>query len=254
MGNETALALASETIAGSGPLIVYLHGLGCAGSRDWPPVAAHLKGRANMWIDLAGFGRSPRPNTFRYTLEEQAQLLVGMLSASPEAARQPVALVGHSMGGTLAVLVAELLLAKGRAPEAVILAEPNLRPEDATGSARAAAMPEDTFVAGWSGWIEQMDSAWYREMLRMADPIAYHRSASSLVKHGATALERFAALPVRRKAYVLGGQSDDETKETARLVQQRGIPVLTVPRSGHGFGSDDPAGFAKAIDDALALG
>ncbi|MBI4916593.1 MAG: alpha/beta hydrolase [Acidobacteria bacterium] len=230
-------------------MLVYLHGLGCAGSRDWPPVAGSpsLAGRASLWLDLLGFGSSPRPAGIGYDLDEQAAAVAGTLAA--EAA--PLALVGHSMGGSLAVMVAERLVAVGRPPVAVVLAEPNLRPEDATTSARVAALPEAAFVAAWPRFVAGVESAWYRGSLRLADPVAYHRNAVSLVAHGRAMLPRFVALPVARKAYVLGGRSDAATHETARLAALAGIEVVTVARSGHEFSADDPAGLAAAIAGAV---
>lgn len=237
--------LASGRTPGTGPLLVYLHGLGCAGSRDWPPVARStaLQGHASLWVDLMGFGQSERPADFSYELREQAELLAALLGAEPG----PFVLVGHSMGGTLAVLLTECLLRDGRPPQALVVAEPNLRPEDATGSARAAATPVDVFVRCWEGWIRQSSSAWYRETLRLADPLAFHRSSVSLVHHGADMLARFVALPLERKGYILGGRSDAATHETARQVATAGIPVVTVPDSGHGFSEDDPEGFGRAL-------
>ncbi|MFY0568386.1 alpha/beta fold hydrolase [Archangium lansingense] len=230
---------------GAGPLFVYVHGLGCAGSRDWPPVAhsTALQGHASLWVDLVGFGQSERPADFSYELREQAELLAAQLRAEPG----PLVLVGHSMGGTLAVLLAECLQRDGHPLHALVLAEPNLRPEDATGSARAAATPVEEFLRGWDGWIRQSSSAWYQENLRQADPLAFHRSAVSLVHHGANMLARFVALPLERKGYILGGRSDADTHETARQVAASGIPVVTVPGSGHGFSEDDPEGFGRAI-------
>ncbi len=230
---------------GSDPLLVYLHGLGCAGSRDWPPVArgAALQGHASLWVDLVGFGQSERPADFSYDLREQAELLAALLGSESG----PLVLVGHSMGGTLAVLLAECLVRDGRPPHALVLAEPNLRPEDATGSARAAATPVEEFLRGWEGWIRQTSSAWYQEDLRLADPLAFHRSAVSLVHHGASMLARFVALPLARKGYILGARSDAATHETARQVAASGIPVVTVRDSGHAFSEDDPEGFGRAI-------
>ena len=249
MRHGSEARLASGRVDGEGPLLVYLHGLGCAGSRDWPPVAGSLPlaGRASLWLDLLGFGSSPRPAGFGYDLDEQAAAVAGTLAA--EAA--PLALVGHSMGGTIAVMVAERLVAAGRPPVAVVLAEPNLRPEDASTSARVAALPEAAFVAAWPRFVAGVESPWYRESVRLADPVAYHRSAASLVAHGQAMLSRFAALPVARKAYVLGGRSDAATHETARLVAASGIEVVTVAGSGHEFSADDPAGFAAAIAEAV---
>jgi len=53
--------------------------------------------------------------------------------------------------------------------------------------------------------------------------IAFHRSAVSLVHHGANMLERFAALPLERKGYILGGRSDAATHGAGlRALVQRG--------------------------------
>ncbi|NMO15026.1 alpha/beta fold hydrolase [Pyxidicoccus fallax] len=235
--------------SGTGPVIVYLHGLGCAGSRDWPPVAHGdaLDGHASIWVDLLGFGQSDKPQDFSYELTEQARLLVELLGTNVG----PVALVGHSMGGTLALLVAEELISAGRPPAALLVAEPNLRAEDATGSAVAAATPVSDFIANWPRWVASMDSPHYRETVRLADPLAFHRSATSLVRVGQGLIPRLAALPVPVKGYILGERSDANTHETARQVAAAGIPIVTVPASGHGFSEDNPEGFARAIAELL---
>ncbi|MFP2927109.1 alpha/beta fold hydrolase [Pyxidicoccus sp. 3LG] len=236
--------------SGEGPVLVYLHGLGCAGSRDWPPVfhSAALAHHASIWFDLLGFGQSDRPQEFSYELTEQARLLAAMLGTYSQ-----LALVGHSMGGTLGILVAEELIRAGKPPAALLVAEPNLRPEDATGSAVAAATPLDVFVAKWEQFVESMSSTAYRESLRMADPVAFHRSATSLVRVGQQGLiPRLAALPVPVKGYILGGLSDETTRETARQTAAAGIPVVTVEGAGHGFSEDNPEGLGRAIAGLLA--
>jgi pimeloyl-ACP methyl ester carboxylesterase len=237
--------LASALIPGAGPTIVFLHGLGCAGSRDWPPIAgsAALVGRASLWFDLLGFGLSDRPAGFSYDLAHQADLVVEELSERPG----PIALVGHSMGGTLAVLVAERLAGTGRPPVAVVLAEPNLRAQDASTSAQVAAMPLDAFVAGWSAWCAGLGSPWYRASVALADPVAYHRSAVSLVRHGHGMLGRFVALDVANKAYLLGELSDQAAQGTAALTAAAGIRVVTVAGSGHELAADAPGAFAAAV-------
>ena len=68
---------------GAGPLLVYVHGLGCAGNLDWPPVmrGTALQGHASLWVDLVGFGQSERPADFSYDLRDQAELLAARLGA-----------------------------------------------------------------------------------------------------------------------------------------------------------------------------
>jgi pimeloyl-ACP methyl ester carboxylesterase len=237
-------------VPGHGPLLVYLHGLGCAGSLDWPRVASApaLQGRASLWVDLLGFGQSPRPQDFSYDLLDQARGLEQLLADLPG----PLALVGHSMGGALAVLLAERLLAAGRALDAVLLAEPNLRAEDATLSAKTARTPLPNFLRRWNTWRDALTAPAYRQSVALADPVAFHRSAVCLVAHGATLLPRFVALSVRRKGFVLGGQSRGAAVETARRVAEAGVPVAVVERAGHDLSADHPEGFAEAIAQLLA--
>ncbi len=208
--------------------------------------APALQGRASLWVDLLGFGRSPRPQDYSYDLADQAEVLAELLMAGGE----PLVLIGHSMGGTLAVMLAEKLHQLGAPLKAVLVAEPNLRPEDAGMSARAASKPLERFVQAWPRWVETFPSAHYRKDMELADPVAFHRSAVSLVRHGAAMLERLVRLPVPR-GYILGGLSEPFTQETARLVAEAGVPVATVERSGHGFSADDPEGFAAAIAGLL---
>ncbi|MBJ6765895.1 alpha/beta fold hydrolase [Myxococcaceae bacterium JPH2] len=235
---------------GRGPLLVYLHGLGCAGSQDWPPVAKApaLAGRASLWVDLPGFGLTARPPDFDPDLDVLARLLAGALVRES----MPVALVGHSMGGTLALRVAEEMVARGHPPSALLLAEPNLRAEDATGSAVAAAMRLEDFVAGWGAWCSGSSSEAYRASLLQSDPVTFHRSASSLVRVGQGLIPRFALLAVAHKGYVLGGLSDAATHETARQVAEAGVRVVTVAGSGHGFSEEDPEGLGRALAELLA--
>ena len=159
-------------------------------------------------------------------------------------------------GGFVLVLTFDLLkgvtaVAGARALDAVLLAEPNLRAEDANLSARAAAIPRGEFIKQWPEWVEATALPYYRDGVSQADPLAFHRSATSLGHHGQTALAHFVALPITRKGYALGGKSDAITRETARQVAAAGIPVVTVPGSGHAFCGEDPDGLALALAQLL---
>src|SRR6476661_3209627 len=125
--------------SGSGPELVWIHGLG-EQSRSLDAIAAHpaLAGFSHVLIDLPGYGRSPwpEPDAAVDDLEQLADRLAGWIGD-----RRP-ALIGHSMGGVLATLIAERI-----AVRAVIDVDGNLSRGDCTHSALAAAYSLDDFVA-----------------------------------------------------------------------------------------------------------
>jgi pimeloyl-ACP methyl ester carboxylesterase len=95
-------------VAGAGPPVLLLHGLG--GTADfWQPVVDRLASRFQLVIpDLLGFGYSDKPRV-RYTLARHTGALLAALHAS--GAEQFHAVAGHSAGGVLAMA----LLASGLA-------------------------------------------------------------------------------------------------------------------------------------------
>jgi pimeloyl-ACP methyl ester carboxylesterase len=82
--------------------VVLLHAMG-SDSSTWDSLAAALAavGRQSIAIDLRGHGRSSRPG--KYTLELMVADVLGFLDARGLAR---VDLVGHSMGGTVAMRLA----------------------------------------------------------------------------------------------------------------------------------------------------
>jgi pimeloyl-ACP methyl ester carboxylesterase len=81
--------------------VVLLHGLGDSGP-DWDPVLNGLAAAFRVFLlDLRGHGDSDRPGD--YSFELMRDDVLGFLDAVP---LERVALVGHSMGAVVAVLVA----------------------------------------------------------------------------------------------------------------------------------------------------
>lgn len=87
-------------VAGEGPPILLLHGLGGSG-RYWAGLSGHLGGRTLIAPDLAGFGRSGKPAA-AYTRDFHLDALDHLLEDLGEST--PLAVAGHSMGGVLAAL------------------------------------------------------------------------------------------------------------------------------------------------------
>lgn len=86
------------------PTLVMLHGY--TGSKEnWYPLARAFGGRYRLLIpDLPGWGASERKPGVAYGFPEQAERVAAFLrAASPD---RPVVLLGHSMGGGIAALVA----------------------------------------------------------------------------------------------------------------------------------------------------
>lgn len=82
---------------------ILLHGYGASGFtwRYWAPRLAEL-GHV-VRLDLKGFGRAPRPADDRYSPSDQARLVIQLIRARDLRA---VTVVGHSLGGGVALLVA----------------------------------------------------------------------------------------------------------------------------------------------------
>nr|VXZ84192.1 Haloacetate dehalogenase H-1 [Klebsiella pneumoniae] len=131
------------TISGDGLPVVFIHGLGCASSYDYPRIASDpaLRERRKILIDLPGFGYSDKPRVFSYNIHEQALVLEQFLS---HLRLQRFALFGHSMGGSIAIEAAGLL---GERVTTLLVSEPNLFAGGGEYSRRIAAQSESAFVA-----------------------------------------------------------------------------------------------------------
>ncbi|MFL5233552.1 MAG: alpha/beta fold hydrolase [Microvirga sp.] len=71
-------------------------------------------------IDLKGFGRSAKPLDAAYGMEDQAGLVLDLIEAL---GLGPVSLVGHSMGGGIALMVALKLMARRQLVDNLVLVD-----------------------------------------------------------------------------------------------------------------------------------
>ncbi len=102
-GADTGRRLFVKRLGDSGPMLVFLPGIG-ATTRYWELVVAPLRDTYNLaLVDLFGFGRSPKPWT-TYSVDRHIAELERIIA--PLAAAGPVTIVGHSLGARLAVTYA----------------------------------------------------------------------------------------------------------------------------------------------------
>ena len=112
-------------VPGEDPPLVWLHGWQCSSTGELLPAAvqAPLRGRRSLLVDLLGHGYSDKPLDFGYRLEDHARTVVALIDAAGLA---ECGLVGHSMGGGVAILVAA---ARPGVVSLLVMAEANVGPE-----------------------------------------------------------------------------------------------------------------------------
>ena len=142
-------AVADRVRAGGGPdaldaesqpgePAVFVHGLG-GESLDWADVAQRLADRVDAYaLDLPGFGESPMPADGDMSLDAQARRVADVIRAL---GRGPVHLIGNSLGGAVATLVAAEHADVVRSLALVSPALPDLRPRVATSQLLLALVP-----------------------------------------------------------------------------------------------------------------
>ena len=246
---------------GRGPAVVLVHGLG-SDYDDWLPVARDLaRDHRVVFVELPGHGLAPMATPFAL---EQATLALDRAIA--EQAREPVVLVGHSVGGLVAT--AEALHAPGRV-RGLVLVETALAPQVSKPDA-------DTLLAhfdhDWEGTLHAVYSSFGRDSLqgeqlwtrasqverqnlRAWIPVALNSDLSS----EAAGL----AMPVLAVLAPRSWEADESWEHVAQALGYARIPRLRgmrIENCGHFVMLDRPRRLADAIrrfstnvDSAYAL-
>lgn len=150
---KSGYVLRYHDLPGKGEALLFIHGLGCSGSMDYPAVAAQptLAGRRRILVDLLGAGFSDKPEEFGYTVEDHAAYLAGFVEAL---GLESFSLFGHSLGGAVAISLARLCEGRVRS---LILTESNLDPSrDRDVSKFIVGQPEAYFIeTGFGALVAQ---------------------------------------------------------------------------------------------------
>lgn len=236
---------------GAGPELVWIHGLG-EWSLCFDEIARHaaFAGFAHTLPDLPGYGRSPwpaRPGPPEgCSLEALADHLAAWLAPRP----RPI-LLGHSMGGVLATLVAERIPAAG-----VVDIDGNLSRGDCTFSARGASFTLDDFIARgfaelradvYAGGATDRALRGYHAALSAASPAVFHRNATDLVAASATEALAPRLAKLRCPALFVAGVPTGICAYSRGLLDHHGARWIGVEPAGHWVFIDQPDAFAAAV-------
>jgi pimeloyl-ACP methyl ester carboxylesterase len=231
------------TESGSGPrTAILIHGI-MSDSRAWHRVTAELEqhGFRVIAVDLAGHGRSPRAD--RYSPAAWADDVVETLA--PLLGGAPDVVMGHSLGGLVASLVADRL-----APRAAIYIDPAFAfPSGIRGLAFKlffAMAPRPRRSA-----LVKMNPRWHAEDVEIE--LATLRDWDKRTILGFSDTSRLVP-PVSLVApslVVLAEKSLLITEQVANRLRGQGMTVQTIAGTGHTVFRDDHAGFMTAVLDWL---
>ena len=240
------------------PLLM-IHGL--LGPIDYFAPSQLLPGVEVHTPDMIGYGRR-RSEDAGIGLDGQAAELARYLR---DEIRQPAWLLGHSVGGAVAMMVAD------REPELVrglISVEGNFTLRDAFWCARIAALDEEAWAAEY-GAMEDAPAAWLEKSAIEADDerIAWARDILGNQPYGtvqrmARAVVEETGRPdwpelVRRvlvrgtPLYLLGGEQSAAGWDVPEWVLAAARQVLVQPKAGHMMMLEDPRQFCRIVGSII---
>jgi 3-oxoadipate enol-lactonase len=229
---------------GDGPELVWIHGLG-ESSTSFDPVLAKLPGFTHVLVDLPGYGRSPWPAE-ALGLDALADHVARWLAERP-----PAALIGHSMGGVLATLVAE------RAPvRAIVNIDGNLSFGDCNFSREVLPFtPETLRTRGfderraqvYADGMTQPALRGYHAAMFFASPDVFHRHAVDLVELSKTETLAARLAALRSPALFVAGVPDGICAGSRALLDRHGVRWVGIEPSGHWVYLDQLDRFADEV-------
>lgn len=259
------LRLAAE-VSGDGEPVIVIHGF-TGSAAAMAPLVSRLDGYRCIAVDLVGHGRSPSPTDLApYSVEAMAASVAAFAAGVAEG---PCHVVGYSMGGRVALTLAEghpkvcRSLTLISATAGITDASQRAQRRDADGALadRVEALGLDQFVEDWMAlpmWdtlrARLRPSEWEASMRqrRGGDPVGL---ANSLRAGGTGAMtplwDRLAALDV--PTLLMCGELDAKFIEIGRrmsaLLPKNELAVMT--GVGHAAHLEAPEGCARAIVEHL---
>ena len=235
-----------QDFPGDGSPILFIHGLGCAGSFDYGEVVSQecLKDHRCILIDLLGAGYSDKPEDFDYRVSSHAAYLKSFVESLK---LTNLTIFGHSLGGPIAIELAKLCLDR---VEHLILSEPNLDASvSGSSSSEIAAFSEKEFVDyGFRKILTESQTSgntMWAATLSNWSPYAVHRLSVNAVQGGKTPWRQMLYDLNLPKTVIFGRKSLPDNDYTS--LAETGVPLRIVEDAGHSMAWENPSGLAQAI-------
>ena len=239
-----------QDFPGDGSPILFIHGLGCAGSFDYGEVVSKecLKNHRCLLIDLLGGGYSDKPEDFDYRVSLHAAYLKSFVESLD---LTKLTIFGHSLGGPIAIELANLCLDR---VEKLILSEPNLDASvSGSSSFEIATYSEKDFIDfGFSKVLEDSqisgNNMWAATLAQWA-PYAVHRLSVNAVQGGEQSWRQLLYGLKLSKTVIFGRNSLPDADYAS--LSEANIPLEIVEEAGHSMAWENPSGLARSIAACL---
>ena len=234
-------------LPGTGDPVVFIHGLGCASSYEYPRVVHDPQSGARraILIDLPGSGYSDKPERYSYKTTDQAHVVAELID---HLKLDAFWLYGHSMGGSIAIETAGLLATRVKG---LMVSEPNFHSGGGMFSRSIAAQTEQQFLTqGYDAMLSAEKTAW-AGCLQSNAPYAVWRGASSLMAGIEPEWEaQFLSLPCP-VTLIFGELSlpDDDVDD----LKQKGVEVKIIPAAGHSMSWENPSALAQTLAGCMTM-
>lgn len=229
--------------------IIFIHGLGCASSSDYPEVAcsSFLGEHRRILVDLLGHGFSDKRDTLDFSLVNQADVLTNLID---HLRIEKLVIFGHSMGGAVAIHLANKIKTR---VQALVISEGNLDSGGGPGSRRIAGYNlQDYFGSGHIATLEDRRSqgnyTWPASM-EISSPYAVHKGAQDLVTGVSPSWRAMLYSFDFPRTYIFGEKNlPDKDEEELR---KNGIRIGIVSAAGHNMANENASGLAEEISKGI---